>query len=129
MTREAFLGWAAQSQSAQDVKNTKRDKSIAPNTERMMVTFMAWKSASEFKIISTEKDERNATSTALMSYYDVGVIVKCSGSRDVQRPLRHQYGVNTKLGPDGCQPEIVELTVNHESLLQTQCSHVLELCR
>ena len=60
MTREVFLGWAAHSQSTKDVKVVKKEKLTAPDTERMMVTFMAWKTASEFKLISVEEDGENA---------------------------------------------------------------------
>ena len=40
-------------------------------------------------------DAINATDTGMMTWYDISLIIKCSGSHHVQIPQAHQYGINT----------------------------------
>ena len=76
-------------------------------------------------------DAQNAVSTDPMTHYDVGTVIKCSGSHHFQRPPRHRYGCNENMGL-GWQPKVIEFTVNNWNMITQQAHGVLiharEIC-
>ena len=65
---------------------------------------------------------RDAASDDFMTRHRVGLIIKCTGGRNGLCPTR--YGFNANL-PPGCQPEVLNWTVNHWRALERSVPNVM----
>ena len=92
LVKEIFLSWAAESRNAKDEEVPKESHRTAPAKEQMIEAFLLWKTASELKLLSEDREyEDERPELCLQSNKRSDRKAKRRNEVDEEKTLRREF--------------------------------------